>query len=336
MKKIIKLFVVASLLSITMASTAHAGVWKQDSHGWWWQDGDKSYPSSAWKWIDSDGDGMAECYYFDENGYLLTGATAPDGSTVNESGAWTDQGIVRQRAATPAAAKTIKKKGMELYQEADQKSSGLPGLDITADIQMNLSYDWLNIPVSMNMQLKYHDLNTPNMEFLSQTSMDMLGIRRSETSFYTNGCYYLDAGMYDKYKMNIGYVDMTRNITLGGLTGQFGAFLDNVQIADDDAGDKILMYSSKAEGLETYLTSFYDEIWPTLSDSDYKIDWIDGKAVFSPEGYFSKEAISIYMTITEEGETMGMLMNMNLDYNNPGKAISIEFPSTEGFEEVIY
>ncbi|HBD00470.1 MAG TPA: hypothetical protein DC053_15705 [Lachnoclostridium sp.] len=336
MKKIIKLFVVASLLSITMASTAQAGVWKQDSHGWWWQDGDKSYPSSAWKWIDSDVDGMAECYYFDENGYLLTGATAPDGSTVNESGAWTDQGIVRQRAATPAAAKTIKKKGMELYQEADQKSSGLPGLDITADIQMNLSYDWLNIPVSMNMQLKYHDLNTPNMEFLSQTSMDMLGIRRSETSFYTNGCYYLDAGMYDKYKMNIGYADMTRNITLGGLTGQFGAFLDNVQIADDDAGDKILMYSSKAEGLETYLTSFYDEIWPTLSNSDYKIDWIDGKAVFSPEGYFSKEAISIYMTITEEGETMGMLMNMNLDYNNPGKAISIEFPSTEGFEEVIY
>jgi len=29
-------------------------------------------------------------------------------------------------------------------------------------------------------------------------------------------------------------------------------------------------------------------------------------------------------------------MNMNLDYNNPGKAVSIEFPSTEGYEEIIY
>jgi len=336
MKKIIKLFAVASLLSISMASTALAGVWKQDSIGWWWQDRDKSYPSSAWKWIDSDGDGTAECYYFDENGYLLTETTAPDGCTVNESGAWTDQGIVRQRASNPSAARIINQKGLELYQEADQKSSGLPGLDIAADIQMNLSYEWLEIPVSMNMLLQYHDLNTPNMEFLSQTRMDMLGIRNLETSFYTNGCYYLDAGMYEKYKMKIGYEDMTRNITLGGLTGQFGAFLDNVQIADGDAGNKILLYSSKTEGLEKYLTDFYDEIWPTLSDSNLKINRIDGKAVISPEGYFSKEAISIYMTIAEEDETMGMLMNMNLDYNNPGKAVSIEFPSTEGYQEVIY
>ncbi len=73
MNKMIKLFAAASLLSISIASTAHAGAWKQDTQGWWWQDGDKSYPSSAWKWIDSDGDGMAECYYFDENGYILTG-----------------------------------------------------------------------------------------------------------------------------------------------------------------------------------------------------------------------------------------------------------------------
>ncbi len=336
MKKIIKLFAITSLLSVSMALTAHAGAWKQDSHGWWWQDGDKSYPTAAWKWIDSNGDGMAECYYFDENGYLLTGTTAPDGSKVNESGAWTDEGIVRQRASNPSAARNINRKGMELYQEADQKSSGLPGLDISSDIRMNFYYDWLEIPVIMNMQLKYHDLNTPGMEFLSQVNMDMMGIRRSEISFYTNGCYYSDMGAYEKYKMKIGYEDMTRNLTMGGLTGQFGAFLDNVQITDGEGGNKILMYSSKAEGLEKYLTNVYDEIWPSLSDSDFTINQIDGKAFISPEGYFSREVISISTTITEDEEIMGMVMNIELDYNNPGKAVSIVFPSTEGYEEVIY
>lgn len=336
MKKIIKLLTVTSLLSLSMAATAQAGVWKQDGHGWWWQDGDKSYPTSAWKWIDSDEDGMAECYYFDENGYLLTGTTAPDGSMVNESGAWLDEGIVRQRAANPYASRNINQKGLELYQEADQKSSLLPGLDISADIRMNFSFDQLDIPISMNTQLKYHDLNTPAMEFLSRTSMDMLGIRKSETSFYTNGCYYSDMGEYEKYKMKIGYEDMTKNITLGGLTGQFGAFLDNVQIADGEAGNKILMYSCKAEGLESHLSNFYHEVWPALSDSNFKINGIQGKAVISPEGYFSRETISIYTTVTEDDETMGILMNMDLNYKDPGKVISIEFPSTEGYEEVIY
>lgn len=336
MKKMIKLFAIVSLLSIFMASTAQAGTWKLDDHGWWWQDRDKSYPSSTWKWIDSDGDGMAECYYFDENGYLLTGATAPDGSTVNESGAWTDEGIVRQKAANPSVARNMKQKGMALYQKADQISSQMPGLDIDAHVQMKFSYDFMEIPVSMNTQLKYHDLNTPNMEFLSLTNINTMGMSKSETSFYTNGCYYSDMGTYEKYRMNIGYEELTKNLTIGGLTGQFGEFLDNVQIADGEGGNKILLYSSKAEGLEKYLTNFYKEVWPPLIGSDFKINQISGKAVISPEGYFTKELISISMTMTEDDETMGLYMNMNLDYNNPGKTVSIEFPSKEGFQEVIY
>ncbi len=336
MRKIIKLFAVAALLSVSMASTAHAGAWKQDKNGWWWQDGDKSYPSSTWEWIDSDGDGMAECYYFDENGYLLTGTTAPDGSIVNEAGAWTDEGYVRQRASTPSASNNMNRKGLELYQAADLKSSSLPGLDLTADIGMNFYYDWLEIPVTMSMQLTYHDINTSGMEFLSQTDIDMMGIRKSETSFYTNGCYYSDMGKYEKYKMKIGYEEMTKNLTLGGLTGQFGAFLDNVQIADSGEGNKILMYSSKPDGLEKYLMPVYEETWPALSGSDFKIRRIDGKAIISPEGYFSRETITIYTTITEDEDTMDLVMNMNINYKDPGKIVSITFPSTEGFEEVIY
>lgn len=336
MKKIIKLFAITSLLSISMTSAAFAGVWKQNTHGWWWQEVDEPYPASTWKWIDSNEDGMAECYYFDENGYLLTETVTPDGYNVNENGTWTDQGIIRQKAVNPFAARTMKQKGFELYQEADQKSSSLPGLDIQADIQMNFSYDGLEIPIFMNMQLQYHDINTPDMEFFSSSNITMMGIHKTETSFYTNGCYYSDMGINEKYKMKIGYGDMTNQLTLGGLTGQFGAFLENVQIADDESGNKILLYSSETEGLEKYLADFYDEIWPSLTDSDFKINKLDGKAVISPEGYFSKEEIFISTTLVEDGETLGMSMNINLDYNNPGQAVTIEFPSIEGYEEVIY
>lgn len=54
---------------------------------------------TGWQWIDDNGDGVAECYYFEteSNGYrgrLYKNTTTPDGYTVNEKGQWIQNGIV--------------------------------------------------------------------------------------------------------------------------------------------------------------------------------------------------------------------------------------------------
>lgn len=54
---------------------------------------------TGWKWIDDNGDGIAECYYFEteSNGYcgrLYKSVTTPDGYTVNEKGQWIENGKV--------------------------------------------------------------------------------------------------------------------------------------------------------------------------------------------------------------------------------------------------
>ena len=77
MKHSIKIFAVALLLSFSLTLSAFAGTWMEDSNGWRWQDKDQLSPVSSWEWIDSNGDGMSECYYFDENGYLLTKPPPP-------------------------------------------------------------------------------------------------------------------------------------------------------------------------------------------------------------------------------------------------------------------
>ena len=336
MKKLIRVFAAASFLSLSIASTAMAGTWKQDSQGWRWMEDNHTYTTSAWKWIDSDKDGMAECYYFDDNGILVTNVTTPDGRTVNENGAWTDDGIVRLRAANPSTALEMKKKGSLLYQEADTKSSSLPGQDINADINMDLYYNSVKLPIVINMQTKYHDINTPNMEFLTYNYIKTPEAEKTKTTFYTNGCYYTNSIDNYKYKVNIGYEDMSELLSLGGLTGQFAKLLNNVQIAQDKAGNNVLFYSTEADDLEQYLNTFYDEVWPSLAYSNFKIIGVNGKAVFTPEGYFSKESLLISMIITEEDETMWIDMNVNLDYKNPGQAVTITFPSTDGYEEVVY
>ena len=78
-----------ALMSLSMSMSAFAGEWKTGDNGkWWFDNGDGTYVKNDWEWIDGNGDGIAECYYFDEDGWMLTDTTTPDGYYVNENGMW--------------------------------------------------------------------------------------------------------------------------------------------------------------------------------------------------------------------------------------------------------
>ena len=85
-------------LSVLTSMSAFAGQWKQDERGWWWQNDDGSYPTSAWYQIDGNRDGVAEWYYFDSEGWLATNTTIDGKYTVNENGAWVKNGYVQYPA----------------------------------------------------------------------------------------------------------------------------------------------------------------------------------------------------------------------------------------------
>lgn len=100
MKKRFLMVATAAAMTMMMSMTALAapfGNWQNNDTGWWWQRNNGSYPANEWKWIDGNGDGTAESYYFDVNGYLATN-TAVDGYSVNADGAWTVDGVVQSKA----------------------------------------------------------------------------------------------------------------------------------------------------------------------------------------------------------------------------------------------
>ena len=74
-------------MTLGMLSTAFAGTWKVNLNGWWYEEDNGNRPVSEWKWIDGDGDGYAECYYFDADGYMVHNREI-NGFTVNENGHW--------------------------------------------------------------------------------------------------------------------------------------------------------------------------------------------------------------------------------------------------------
>ena len=83
-----------------LSGTAKADWIKGNSKNAWWYDlGNGKYYMSSWQWIDGNHDGIAECYCFDENGWMFENTITPDMFTVNENGAWTVDNIVQTKSA---------------------------------------------------------------------------------------------------------------------------------------------------------------------------------------------------------------------------------------------
>ncbi|MBQ2106155.1 MAG: hypothetical protein II253_04480 [Lachnospiraceae bacterium] len=116
MKKHWKTLIVSGFIALTMTTTALAGVWKQNTIGWWWENEDGSYPVNCWQWIDGNQDGIAESYCFDSNGYLYINTQTPDGYLVDINGAWIVNGVVQ----------TQKKEAASVQEQADAEDYSGP------------------------------------------------------------------------------------------------------------------------------------------------------------------------------------------------------------------
>ena len=96
---IMKVFMTISLFIALSANLVFASGWTKgiSKNAWWFDFGNGDYFKSSWQWIDGNQDGIAECYCFDENGWMYENTTTPDGYTVNENGAWTVNNIVQTK-----------------------------------------------------------------------------------------------------------------------------------------------------------------------------------------------------------------------------------------------
>ena len=98
---IIKVFMTTSLFIALSTNLTFASGWTKgiSKNAWWFDFGNGDYFKSSWQWIDGNQDGIAECYCFDENGWMYENTITPDGYTVNENGAWTINNVVQTKTS---------------------------------------------------------------------------------------------------------------------------------------------------------------------------------------------------------------------------------------------
>ena len=96
---IMKVFMTTSLFIALSTNLVFASGWTKgiSKNAWWFDFGNGDYFKSSWQWIDGNQDGIAECYCFDENGWMYENTITPDGYTVNGNGAWTVSNIVQTK-----------------------------------------------------------------------------------------------------------------------------------------------------------------------------------------------------------------------------------------------
>ena len=98
MKKQYAAVVFAAMMAAAGSFTAWAGAWEQSGTDWKYMQDDGTYAANGWHWIDGNGDGSAECYYFDGDGLMAANTVTPDGYQVDGNGAWIVDGQIRTKS----------------------------------------------------------------------------------------------------------------------------------------------------------------------------------------------------------------------------------------------
>ena len=107
----------AAGMSVLFSVTPFAAGWElgtgEHASQWKYVNADNTV-DTGWHVIDGNGDGIAEWYYFDQEGWLATSCTTPDGYTVNENGAWVKDGqVVTEKTGGAQAGTAAQTAGTE-------------------------------------------------------------------------------------------------------------------------------------------------------------------------------------------------------------------------------
>lgn len=239
MKKQIVTLGAAAVMSLAVCTQAFAYGWQWNGTGWWYgtNSDNTTWYSNGWQWLDGNGDQLAECYYFDENGYILTGTVTPDNYTVNSNGAWTVNGVVQTKQLSVSAGWHEDSYGWKYY----------TGSGYVTSKWRTIGGDKYYFDDTGYMAVGFQEIDGSEYYFEESGAL-------REKDFYYDGYYYVvdsdDGSIVDE----VDWEDYTEEEQSYREPGNGTSSADNSQgtdISEEEARDKILaMESSYPEGMK--------------------------------------------------------------------------------------
>lgn len=211
------------LMGTVVHMTAFAGEWRTgaapNEGRWWYANEDGTYAENGWYWLDGNKDGVAECYYFDSQGWMLADTMTPDGYTVNADGAWTQNQQVQVRNVNDNRFEETEAEENNMVQVTIQVGER----EFEADLLANASTESLvsRLPMTvtmgeMNGNEKYYYL--PNA---LPTNVQSIGtIHTGDIMLFGSDCLVL---FYEDFRTSYRYTRLGRISDPSGLAEALGA-----------------------------------------------------------------------------------------------------------------
>lgn len=337
MKKWKMLLTAVLPMTLALSFPAMAGQWHEDMNGWWYENDDGSYARNGWYWIDGNQDGWAECYYFGNNGYMAGAAHKVEGYETNADGAWTVNGEV-QRKSVPIPGAENDPEAVAAYQAALEKNSQLNSYDVDAAYTISMIAEGASIDMGMDLNLKTRETSDKKLEFLASGSMDFLGSEMPLTMFYKDGYMYTEMmGMKIKQPMSEMEAIEEANSSIDNVDMDLSMMRGMKMRTEGE--NTIIAFNIDTAAMNELLGVNEDAYRQLGMDVSTRVNDYSGEVFINKDGYY--DHMNAYMdmeiTMAADGEstTVQYKMNISMAYKNPGQPVNFDFPSTEGYEEIV-
>lgn len=221
-----------------------------------------------------------------------------------------------------------------IYEDAAKKTADLKDMDGTATMKMVMSQGEETMDISMNMDIKMTGINTEDMKYICDTKMSMLGTDLDMKMFYTDGYYYIESlGQKMKYPMDYSaMLDKVNESTMQAT--DLSKYMKEIK-ATQEGDNTVVTFQLDGEKMKEYIKDIMSDLGTGIDSGLYS--GIEGnvETTINKDGYFSDVKMSLVLDMNIEGQAMKMNMDMDMVYNNPGKAVkAIELPDLEGYTEI--
>ena len=186
------------------------------------------------------------------------------------------------------------------------------------------------------MDIQMTGANTDDMKYLAVGKTTMAGQDIDVTMYYEGGYYYMETmGQKIKYAMDLNQLmEQVKQSTEGA--NMESSYMKEIK-AKKDGDNQILTFTADAEKMDSYVQDIMGSMSGAIAGAEdvaYKIKSASGEAVVNKDGYFSSMNIKMSMDMTVQGETVGVEMDTDAIYHNPGQAVTLTAPDLEGYQEI--
>lgn len=221
------------------------------------------------------------------------------------------------------------------YAAAAQKNSELKATDLTMEMAMKGEAEGESVDINMDTDMKVVPKDNDNMDMAMKMTYQMMGMTLEMPIYYTDGYAYMEL-LGQKVKVKASKDDLQSKGPFDITMEKFDeSFFKEIQVGEQKDGGTSYTYIGDPDKLGQIGDNIKEQLKSLTSEMGVKIDFSDANGSFTidKDGYLSAQTVNLKMAMEAQGESVTFDISVTIKLNNPGQAVTIDFPDFSDYQE---